>query len=336
MPYRQLYSLIIILGLISLSCEQKTESISGFSAPENDSVLISHIKEPLLTLIDLETNDIQMEIELPFIVSDMVYLEHLDTIVIASQDQTDLMYLNKESSSFESLISLEQGINQLFYIPETMELYASNSLHNELYRILYCDDGTTEIQIDQVKTGNHPSAIAYSPLLDRLYLSNVYDHQIEVFDRFSLKKLEQFYVIDRPNGLKIVDDLLFVGGHGTAGELNRSVHAVSLSESRPVEVIETGLMPVFFEHDQDNQRVLTINHGSHKVSLIDLDSMNVINEQKVSFNPYFSIQYQDEYMITTLDGHELVRLDKETLDIKQTVPLQPGPHSMIILEGTQS
>lgn len=330
----QVYCLVALLAIFIISCDQDNGQLSGFSSPENDSVLIAHIKEPLLTLVDLETNDIQKEIELPFIISDMVYIEHLDTFVIAGQDQSDLQYFNHETDSFDSLVSLEEGINHLYYIPETMELYASNSLYNTLYRILYCDDGTENIQVEVIETGEHPGSITYSPDLDRLFLSNVYDHRIEVYDRQNLQQLDAFHVLDRPNGLLLVDDRLFIGGHGTGGDLNRAVHIVSIDNNEEQKQIETGLMPVFFEHDSENDNVLVLNHGSHTISLIDLNNFQVTQDQEVSFNPYYSIQYQDDYLITTLDGHELVRLDKNTLSIKHSIPVQPGPHSMIILEGT--
>ncbi|AOM81998.1 YncE family protein [Salisediminibacterium beveridgei] len=334
MPHYLLYCLIPLFAMFFISCEQNNGQLSGFTSPENDSVLIAHIKEPLLTLVDLETNEIQKEIELPFVISDMVYLEHLDTFVIAGQDQTDLFYYDKNIGSFESLVSLEEGINHLYYIPETMELYASNSLYNTLYRILYCDDDTGNIQVEQVDTGEHPGSLTYSRDLDQLFLANVYDHQIEVFDRQSLQQLDAFHVLDRPNGLLVVDNQLFIGGHGTGGDLNREVHIASLPDQEEQKQIETGLMPVFFEYNPSKNHVLVMNHGSHTISQIDLNRMQITAEQDVSFNPYFSSQYQDDYLITTLDGHELIRVDKNTLDLNHSIPVRPGPHSMIILEGT--
>ncbi|ADH98655.1 YncE family protein [Salisediminibacterium selenitireducens] len=335
MPFSQICLLISMLVFTGFSCGNNSNEIR-LDVTDGDAVLIAHIKEPTLTLVDLDTNSIVFEEEMPFIISDMVYLDHMDTVIIAGQGESEIMYYNKVNRSFETLTDLREGINDLHYIPETMELYATNPLHNEIYRIIYCEDGTDRMQIDTFKTGEHPSSIAYDPGRDRLYVSNVYDHIIQVFDRHTLELIDAFHVLDRPNGLRIQGDSLYIGGHGTGGELNRDVHIVSLENHRLTNTVETGLMPVVIDYIDKQDDIIAINHGSHSIAAIDKETETVVHSKEVSFNPYFGLRYYDEYLVTTLDGHELIRLDSKTLETIHTIPVKPGPHSMIVLEGTDN
>lgn len=332
MPFSRFCLLVSILVITGFSCGNNGQDIH-LDTTDGDTLLIAHIKEPTLTIVDLETNSVLSEKEMPFIISDMVYLDHMDTVIIAGQGESEIMYYNEESSAFETLTDLREGINDLHYIPETMELYATNPLHNEIYRIIYCEDGTDSMQIDTFKTGEHPSSIAYDPSEDRLYVSNVYDHTIEVFDRHTLDRVDALHILERPNGLRIEGDSLYIGGHGTGGDLNHAVHIVSLDNHELTNTVETGLMPVVIDYLDDQDDLIAINHGSHTITSIDKETETVIHSKEVSFNPYFGLRYQNDYLVTTLDGHELIRLDSRTLETLNTIPVRPGPHSMIVLEG---
>ncbi|WP_177174431.1 YncE family protein [Salipaludibacillus aurantiacus] len=327
MPKMPLLLTLVIFLIMNSGCTGEGHKLNLPDTKDN-LLLVSHLKNPLLTVIDLNEQEIIRELELPFIVSDMVKINE-NEIIISSQ-QTDSLYsLRLDDHILEPFVETGKGINELIFIEKTGTVYAANSLKNELVKVSIQDD----IIVNKKNTEEHPSSLTYNPDRDEIYLANVYDHSIQRFDGDSLELIDTLTIVDRPNGLLYYDQHLIAGGHGATEELNRDVFIFSLSEKETVHQLTTGLMPIDFVKTDDSERLYAISHGSHEVYEIDPETFSVLRKIEVGFNPYSSLYHSGTLFISTLDGHTVTLIETEDFQIYKEIAVAPGPHTMILLEG---
>ncbi len=316
---------MILYLLLIVGCQSEGETLD-IPASDHNLLLVSHLKEPLLTVIDLEESTVIKELDIPFIVSDMTKVNESE-IILSSQQSEYLFSLNITNHKLKPLYEVGKGINELLYIEETEMIYATNAMEDELLKINLDSDSS----VKRVSTDEHPASMTYDYNKNELYVANVYDHSIQSFTGDTLELIESFTILERPNGLLYFDEHLIAGGHGSTGELNRNSFIFSLKDQETIQQIETGLMPIDFIKNKD--KLYSISHGSHEVFEIDPDTLEVTKMLDIGYNPYYSFVYDDYLLISALDGHTITFIDMNLFEITQEIDVAPGPHAIVLLEG---
>lgn len=292
----------------------------SYDWPEGeDQLFVSHIKEPVLTVIG--DGQVQRELELPFIASDMVMAD--GKLVLASKEEGELYALDLDTQKLESLGEVGEGITKIVY--GGGKLYAAYADSDRIAQIAlepFAIENTAE-------TDGHPHSMVVDGTV--LYVTNVYGHTVQAIDTATMNVEDSFDIIDRPNGVALAEGDLVVGGHGDYGKLNDSVYRYSFEEGKTVLKAETGLMPIEIITDRDSLFVL--NHGSHDVVKLDATTLEQQGKVSVGDNPYYGVASSEKLYISSMDADVISEIDIESFTVTQEIPTAAGPHAMVLEEG---
>lgn len=333
MPIFVLYSFVLLLLTPTVlgGCQTENDQIA---VPDSDQELlaVSHQEQQLMTWIDPSENGIIMESELPFTVSDMIYVSSLDEIVLASNEEQVLYTLDPQTGLLEVAQEMDSGINELYYAEEIGRMFAADIETNSV-TMFELGHTLQESDYETASTGEHPISLTYGTETNRLYLLNVYDNQIQAFTLEPFKKTEEAQIHERPEGLLAAEDQLFIGGHGGDGNLNENTYIHSPNSFEPVDAITTGLMPIDFSYHEAFESIYILSHGSHELQQLNSSSFDIENSLDLPFNPYYSLLTEETMFVSALDGDQVVSIDPENLTINESIDVSPQPHTMIYLEG---
>ena len=304
-------ALVLLLGACS--------GEMNYDWPKGDNQLfVSHIKEPVLTVIgDGQT---QAELELPFVASDMVMAE--GKLVLASREEDELYVLDLDTQKLESLGKAGAGITKLLY--DGGKLYAAYADSDQIAQL-----SLEPFAIENIaETGGHPHSMAFDGTM--LYVTNVYGHTVQAIDTATMAVKESFDIVDRPNGVALYEDGLFVGGHGPYGKLNDSIYRYSFDEEKTVQQVETGLMPI--EIIAAGDQLFVLNHGSHDVVKLDAATLELKGEVTVGDNPYYGVTSGGKLYVSSMDADIISEIDIESFTVTKEIPTAAGPHAMVLEE----
>ena len=292
----------------------------GYDWPEGeDQLFVSHIKEPVLTVIG--DGQVQRELDLPFIASDMVMAE--GQLVLAGREKDELYALDLETQKLAALGKAGKGITKLVYAGG--KLYAAYADSDRIAQITlepFAIENTVE-------TDGHPHSMAVDGTM--LYVTNVYGHTVQAIDTATMAVEESFDIVGRPNGVALAEGGLFVGGHGDYGKLNDSVYRYSFDEGKTVQKAETGLMPI--EIITDGASLFVLNHGSHDVVKLDAATLEQQGKVSVGDNPYYGVASGGKLYVSSMDADVISEIDIESFTVTREIPTAAGPHAMVLEEG---
>lgn len=307
------------LGAAALMLLLGACSGESYDWPEGENQLfVSHIKEPVLTVIG--NGEVQAELELPFIASDMVMAD--GRLVLASKEEDELYALDLETQKLKPLGKAGEGITKLAYAGG--KLYAAYADANRISRIALAPFAVEET----AETGSHPHSMAVDGTT--LYVTNVYGHTVQAIDTETMAVEESHDIIGRPNGIAVIDGGIVVGGHGPYGTLNDSVYRYSLDEEKTVQTVKTGLMPV--EIIAGGGDLFVLNHGSHDVVKLDGQTLEPEGKVAVGDNPYYAVLSGGKLYVSSMDADVVTEIDAESFTVTKEIPTASGPHAMV-LEG---
>lgn len=291
----------------------------SYEWPEGGNQLfVSHIKEPVLTVISSGAE--QTELELPFVASDMAMAD--GKLVLASKEEDKLYALDLETQQLAPLGETGEGITKLLY--GGGKLYAAYADANKIAQVTLAP-----FAIEQtVETGEHPHSMAMDGT--KLYVTNVYGHSVQAVDTATMEVDETVEIIDRPNGIALADGGLLVGGHGPYGKLNDSVYRYSFKEGATIQKTATGLMPIEIIRHEGSFFVL--NHGSHDVVKLDAATLELQGRVSVGDNPYYGVASGNKLYVSGMDADVISEIDIDSFTVAQEIPTAAGPHAMV-LEG---
>lgn len=305
-------ALVLLLG----ACSGEV----NYDWPEGDNQLfVSHIKEPVLTVIS--EGQVQVELELPFIASDMVMAE--GQLVLASKEEDELYGLDLDTQKLESLGKAGEGITKLLYAGG--KLYAAYADSDQIAQV-----SLEPFAIENIaETGGHPHSMAFDGTM--LYVTNVYGHTVQAIDTATMAVEKSFDIVGRPNGVALDEGGLIVGGHGPYGKLNDSVYRYSFAEGKTVQKAETGLMPIEIIAEKDSLFIL--NHGSHDVVKLDAATLEPEGKVTVGDNPYYGVVSGGKLYVSSMDADVISEVDIESFTVTKEIPTAAGPHAMVLEEG---
>lgn len=292
----------------------------SYDWPEGDNQLfVSHIKAPLLTVI--ADGEVQKELDLPFIASDMVMAD--GQLVLASKEEEELYALDLDTQKLASIGKVGEGVTKLVYGGD--KLYAAYADSNRIAQIAldpFAIENTAE-------TDGHPHSMAVDESM--LYVTNVYGHSVQAINTATMTAEESFDIVGRPNGIALSEGGLIVGGHGDYGNLNESVYRYSFEENNTVQMAETGLMPI--EIIANGESLFILNHGSHDVVKLDASTLEPQGKVGVGDNPYYGVASAGKLYVSSMDADVISEIDIESFTVIQEIPTAAGPHAMVLEEG---
>ncbi|UCZ52587.1 hypothetical protein LGQ02_17505 [Bacillus shivajii] len=318
----------ILLTLLLVSCQEG--EIVLWDETDDDLLLVAHIKEPLLTMINVTNGNIHEEIPLPFTPSYMVHDEKRETVFITSEEEEALYSLDLNHKTLQKVVNIGEGFSSMILDEKKEALFLANSYRNQVVKV----DISNNVVEEEITTGDHPFSMDIDYDKNELYIVNVYSNNVQVINMESMEMVKQFNVIERPNGIFLLEDGFLLGGHGPIGELNRQTFYYD-DNGNEITHLETGVMPVEFLSGTKNDELYVLSHGSHTIHQIDRQTFKVNHTIDVDFNPYFGHVHHEHLFVSALDGHSVSFIDLHELHVEKTISVAPGPHALVFLEGSK-
>ncbi|KAB8138194.1 YncE family protein [Gracilibacillus oryzae] len=295
----------------------------------DETVMISHLKKPLLSFVHLDSYEIDSS-ELEYRITAMEKINH-NHVILSGEEQEAVQKLNMEDGSVTELFETGKGVNGLLFQSENNRLYYSNGQEDKV-GVVSLDNGELEAEIS---VGKLPIAMAIDPVSQLLYVVNSESSSISAVDLESHEEINTFSIINRPNGLFFDGKYLWVGGHGDYGTLNEYVYIYDPVTGKEVDRIKVGLMPVVLYHHPNDSNVHVICHGSSTVYSINIENRTITNKVEVDANPYAVTGDKQNLYVTSMDGNSLSIINKSTFQIEKKVSLADGPYQMILGEENE-
>ncbi|MBT2583895.1 hypothetical protein [Planococcus sp. ISL-109] len=308
----------LLLVFIVSGCADK--ELYVFPDDGGELLFVAHLKEPLLTVIDAETEDIVGEIELPFVASDLAIVD--GRLLLSSVEEEQLYAFDFDTQALEGIGEVGLGVSKLLEANET--LYAAHATQDRVSKI-----SVEPFEVEAyAATDAHPQSLTIGDGI--VFVANVYGHSVQELDAKTLEVTATYSIIDRPNGIAYTDGHLLVGGHGPSGALNRELVDYSLETQEITERIDIGLMPIEILADGDSFFVL--NHGSHEVVALGGD-LAERGRLPVADNPYYGAIRENRLYVSSLDGDMVTVIDTESFEKLSEIPVSSGPHAIAIREA---
>ena len=306
--------LIIAILFITLSgCVQSSINLPKIDNSHN-TIYVTHIKENAITSIHLDS-DTQMKVSLPFAFSSIVQIK--SGIFIASVKEENQLYrIDLNEHIISPLMKVDTGILDLQYDFESELLYAANSTKNNILTI----DVQKKKVVKETKVGDYPSKIVLHE--HQLFVLSAGSGEVFVLNTENNEKYS-FKVNPRPEGLHFDGNYIWIGGHGPTGELNESVFVYEVSTGQQIHAIKTGLMPI--QISQDEKAIYVLSHGDHSLTKIKADTFEVVKKIHIGDNPNYMIMDDDDIIVSSLDGDQVLIVNKDSLEITKKYDVKNGP-----------
>lgn len=316
---RLLYlGIVIIILILLMSCQKLT-----FPENKEDTLWVAHLKEPLLTIIDVDSGNVKQKVELPFIMKDMVRLPTGDVLVVSQRDEY-IWKIDERSKTLKTVAKVGEGASEMVVDSERNVVYISHTLRGE---VLIYDIGKETI-INTIAVGKHPYSLDMDPSGNFLFVANTKDNTISKIDLNQKEEVTHFSVLSRPNGIYVSESTVYIGGHGDYSSLNKQVFLFNY-EGELLSAIEAGLMPVIIEPSKIDHSIFVVSHGDHLIQRIHLETNEVVAETALPYNPYFLLCENEGLYISMLDSNQVALLDAENLEVLKEWDVDAGPHAML-------
>lgn len=310
---------IIIFALVAALLSACTSSDISLPETENtESVLyISHLKENALTALDLSTGK-QEKVNLPFRFSSIVEIE--PGIFLASVKEEESLYeINTKENKVTEFMDIEEGVLELLYDQDNQLLYTVNGKTNQLQVI----DMKSKKVVRKIEVGEYPSKLVQHG--EKLFVLAAGSGEVYVMDTSTNNITNTFSVNARPEGLHFDGKYIWTGGHGATGEMNEKVFAYDPETGEEMKAVKTGLMPIQISQVAGNSSIYVLSHGDHSLTKINSDSYEVEKKVNVGDNPSYMIADGNKLYVSSLDGDEVLVLDKENLNVVEEYGIENGP-----------
>lgn len=314
--------LILFAGIVMLLSGCKSLSLS-LPPLESQHVLITHVKEPLLTVVDVDKKEIVHEEPFKFNVQSFEKIKDR-YVAVTGKIESKVFLIDLQTGKVRSLISSVASITDMLYDHWRDFLYLTDAKHNE---VLVFDVEKEEI-IKRIQVGNYPNALAVDKSF--LYVLNGDSNHVTVIDLSKHETVLTFPVVEHPTDIVVNERYVWVGGHGSYGELNEFVYVYEKMNGNFVKKVKAGLMPIAFHIDEGGQELFVLSHGSNELHIIDIDTFRVKKRLLTDDNPYYVTADERYIYVTTLDGDTLHVFDRKTYTSKEKFSLRSGPYGIVL------
>lgn len=311
--------IIMTIFIFIAGCGQKTLSLPALDA---NKLLITHIKEPILAVIDTTKNEVIHHEQFNFSVQSLTKIgDH--QVALAGKYEKEVLLLNLTNGNMRTLFSSGSGVTDLLYDAHSGILFLTDAIKNEVIFM----DVSTETVIARIDVGGDP--VAMDVYGDTLYVLNDDDATISVIEISTNRLLRTFPVLERPTDLVATSEYVWVGGHGSFSKLNEKVYVYEASTGNLVEKIKVGLMPIALFSDKSRDEIWVLSHGSNELHVIDTRSFAEKGKFPTGDNPYYLTADSHYMYVTALDGDKLTVVDRKNYVIKHEISLFSGPYGIV-------
>ncbi|MCT2536501.1 hypothetical protein NC661_03420 [Aquibacillus koreensis] len=318
--------ILLVITIFLNGCNEEKISIPNNM---NDSVMISHLKEPIMSFIDEDTFEVATS-TLPYRITAMAKISP-NSVVTSGEQVEHLHLLDLENGHISELHKSGIGVNELLYQADANLLFFANS---EEHTVGILDVNSRDV-IANVPVGHVPIAMTLDSTGKLLYVVNSEDATVSVLDIHAEKVVNSISIMTRPNGVFFDGEYLWIGGHGEYGTLNKYVILYDPTSGEEVDRIEVGLMPIAIYSDRSSNVVYVICHGSNTVVKLDVKERTVIDSVEVDANPYAINGDEANLYVTSIDGNTLSIINKEDFHVVKKVQLEDGPYRVILGENNE-
>lgn len=316
---RSWFVLLTVIIVIVSGCHHAP---LAFPPLEEGQVLVTHVKEPKLSVIDLEEKALIHEEKIEFNIQSLTRL-NADELVVAGKLESEVLTIHLKNGKVDSLISSVPSITDLYYDDRHPLLFLTDAKHNE---VLFFNLEQEKL-VEKVAVGRYPNAMVADASF--LYVLNGDDGAVSVIDLATYDVVRTFPVVEHPTDLIVTEEYVWVGGHGSYGELNEDVY-IYTKTGELVERVKAGSMPIALYTDFESEDMFVLSHGSNEMHVIDKETFQVKEKVKTADNPYYLTGDEQYIYVTTLDGDRLHVIDRKTYTIRDEYSLPSGPYGIVL------
>lgn len=317
---RNVFLLLICLIILS-ACH-----INKYSLPkDNPYLLISHVKEEMLSFVNLDRLELIEETPFPYQVHTIERIDQ-ETILFTGKLEPAVRSLHLSTGEVNTLYEFGQGIMAMLFDEKERILYLADAKQDS---VIFFDYDNKEI-LTSINVGSYPVDLTINDDRTELYVLASDDNEIYVIDIEQREVINKIPTLIGSTTLYFDGSYLWVGGHGMYRDLNEFINVYDPKTSELVTKIKVGSMPIFFHEETELDYIAVLCHGSHELYIVDRNSYEVIASKEVGTNPYYVISNNDYLFVTGMDSHDVSILDKKTFELRKVVDLQVGPYAMVI------
>lgn len=210
----------------------------------------------------------------------------------------------------------------------------TNAVYDQVHKQIYIANGKTNRVsaynesgklIAEQKVYNYPMAMLIHG--KQLFVVNYKDTKLSILQTKSLKPLKEWKIEKSSNGMVVVNDKLWLGGHGEGIKPNSTVDIFNLKTGEKISQIKLPMMPVGFV--KSDHRVYVISHGDSALSEVTLDG-KLKREWEIGANPFSVNLFNNFVVVAGYDDHHVYFLQKGK--IAKKINVGKGPFQLLVRE----
>lgn len=238
-------------------------------------------------------------------------------LIYGNKEKQILVYDTVTGKRVDSL-SVGTGVKQLFVLPDRLLVLQEDQKHIAVFD----HKGQALDELLQLPFEVESMEISRDP--DKLYLIHARTDQVSLYDMIERKIISTWDTIANPTYVWENATLqeLWVGGHGSASQLQNGIARYSLADGRFIGEIPSGQMPIrFFEDDDD---LYVVSHGNNHLMKVSSEG-EVLAENYTGLNPYAIDGDDQQIYVASYDQRKIEVYDKSTLEQLDEFPVTIDP-----------
>ncbi|WP_332694379.1 YncE family protein [Halalkalibacter lacteus] len=319
---RSILVLLLCLIMIISGCNVQHFEIPKANIP---ILMVSHVKEQKLTFIDVAHNNVLLSEDSHFPVTEMVNIGN-GNIIATSQSETSLMLYDIKEGTISPFLKLNQGLTAMQYDYTSRSLFVTDIMNDQVHRI---DIDKKEV-VQSIEVGSYPTDLEFGN--EKLFALSGDNNDVTVMDLELKTTLQTFPVLERPSGMYYDGEKLWVGGHGSFGDLNKSIFAYNPETGKLINEIQIGLMPIAFFGDLSSPYFYVLCHGDHALYKVDKEANKVVAAIEVGQNPNFVTGNDETLFVTNLDNNSISIIDRVSFELIDELTVSAGPYAIVMEE----
>ncbi|TSB46650.1 hypothetical protein [Alkalicoccobacillus porphyridii] len=320
MKYARLFPFVMLGWFLMSGCQDQSIEVPETS---DELLLVSHAKESSLSFINPQTDEDIASTSIPFTLTDMAFISE-NKVVGINPNEEQLIEIDLDEQVTRPFMDLGFGMSSIVFDEASERLFVADTQNHRVHVI----DANSKDKLASVDMGAAPNELSISQNGD-LYIVLSEKNEMIQFDTNSNQVVQTFSINDTPAGIYVDEDVVWVGGHGSNTELNRTVYAFDPQLGGVQKEIEVGLMPIAIEIGDHERDLFVLCHGDHTVYKIDADTGEIDHQTEVGQNPNDIYATDDKLYVTNLDSDTISILNQSDLSLIKTIPVAPGPYLIL-------
>lgn len=311
---------MIFSVLLFAGCNDQAIDIPDSEKPV---MYITHAKEATLSFLNTEQNIEIGSTELPYVLTDLIKLSDESFVGINSSDAR-IQELDLKSGKARTFMELDAGMSKLAYDSSSDILYISNLKENRIDVVdVKAESKKSTFQLDsapkELKLGEN----------GLLYVLTTEEDEVIIYDPITDQIHSHFSVNASPAGMYKSTEDVWLGGHGSNGELNRNVYAYDPKTGEQTAEVEVGLMPIAITDGERPDELFVLCHGDHSLYKINTETQEVVGKVEVGQNPNDVKRVENTLYVANFDSDSISIIDATDLTLMKTVPVAQGPYFLL-------